>query len=61
VLDKVEKGPINKLIIYHNQDVRQVYSRLVRLFPTKVFLCFCNYFMYTQTRTPEYTKMLKPC
>jgi|JI6StandDraft_1071083.scaffolds.fasta_scaffold200683_3 hypothetical protein len=61
VLEKVEQGPINKLIIYHDSEVGKVFQRLSRLFHTKVFLCFCNYFMYTQMRTPEYTKVLKPC
>lgn len=63
VLESVEHGPINKLIIYHNLDVsvKRAYRRLVDLFQRKIFLCFCNYFVYTETRTPEYTKMIKPC
>jgi catabolite regulation protein CreA len=54
ILKNVKEGDINKLIVYHHSDmpVSCVYKQLVELFASKVFLCFNNYFMYTQTSTP---------
>lgn len=58
----IERAPVSRLIVYHSQvAVQEVAEILVRVFFSKVFLCYDNYFMYSESRKPHYRCMVKPC